>query len=63
VWFGEYAHLQCYNRRELAADPWIREDWGRPLARMVDLIWQQPGALGGAIWSGVDDVFHMRTET
>jgi hypothetical protein len=26
---------------------------------MVDLIWQQPGALGGAIWSGVDDVFHM----
>jgi hypothetical protein len=59
VWFGEYAHLQCYNRRELAADPWIREDWGRPLARMVDLLWQQPGALGGAIWSGVDDVFHM----
>jgi hypothetical protein len=26
---------------------------------MVDLIWEQPGALGGAIWSGVDDVFHM----
>ena len=40
-------------------DPWIREDWGRPLARMVDLMWEQPGALGGAIWSGVDDVFHM----
>ena len=59
VWFGEYAHLQCYNRRELVTDPWIREDWGRPLARMVDLIWEQPGALGGAIWSGVDDVFHM----
>ena len=59
VWFGEYAHLQCYNRRELATDPWVREDWGRPLARMVDLIWQQPGCLGGAVWSGVDDVFHM----
>jgi len=59
VWFGEYAHLQCYNRRELVTDPWIREDWGRPLARMVDLMWEQPGALGGAIWSGVDDVFHM----
>ncbi|NTV24335.1 MAG: MFS transporter [Nanoarchaeota archaeon] len=26
---------------------------------MVDLMWEQPGALGGAIWSGVDDVFHM----
>ncbi len=59
VWFGEYAHLQCYNRRELVTDPGIRDDWGRPLARMVDLIWQQPGCLGGAIWSGIDDVFHL----
>lgn len=59
VWFGEYAHVQCYNRRELVTDPGIRADWGRPLARMVDLMWQQPGCLGGAIWSGVDDVFHL----
>ncbi len=59
VWFGEYAHLQCYNRRELATDPGIREDWGRPLQRMVDLMWEQQGSLGGAIWSGIDDVFHL----
>lgn len=59
VWFGEYAHLQCYNRRELATDPGIREDWGRPLQRMVDLMWEQPGCLGGSIWSGIDDVFHL----
>lgn len=59
VWFGEYAHVQCYNRRELVTDPGIRSDWGRPLARMVDLIWQQPGCVGGAIWSGIDDVFQM----
>lgn len=59
VWFGEYAHLQCYNRRELATDPGIQEDWGRPLQRMVDLMWDQPGCLGGAIWSGIDDVFHL----
>jgi len=59
VWFGEYAHLQCYNRRELVTDPGIRPDWGRPLARMVDLMWKEPGCLGGAIWSGIDDVFHM----
>lgn len=57
VWFGEYAHVQCYNRMELEADPGIRADWGRPLARMVDLMWAQPGCLGGAIWSGIDDVF------
>ena len=59
TWFGEYAHLQCYNRVELATDPFIQEDWGRPLQRMVDLIWEQPGCLGGAIWSGIDDVFHL----
>lgn len=59
VWFGEYAHVQCYNRRELVTDPGIRADWGRPLARMVDRIWEQPGCLGGAIWSGLDDVFQL----
>lgn len=59
VWFGEYAHLQCYNRRELATDPGIQEDWSRPLQRMVDLMWEQPGCLGGSIWSGIDDVFHL----
>ena len=57
VWFGEYAHLQCYNRRENQTDPGIRDDWGRPLARMVDLFWKEPGCLGGAIWSGIDDLF------
>lgn len=57
VWFGEYAHVQCYNRMELETDPGVRADWGRPLARMVDLMWEQPGLLGGAIWSGIDDVF------
>ncbi|MDR2980930.1 MAG: hypothetical protein LBV12_01640 [Puniceicoccales bacterium] len=59
VIFGEYVHLQCYNRRELVTDPFIREDWGRPTARMVDLMWEQPGLVGGSIWSGIDDVFHL----
>ncbi len=57
LWFGEYAHLQCYNRRELMTDPSIHEDWSRPLQRMVDLMWKQKGCLGGAIWSGIDDIF------
>lgn len=59
VLFGEYAHVECYNRRELVTDPGIRDDWGRPLERMVDLMQQHPGCLGGAIWSGIDDTFHM----
>lgn len=63
VWFGEYVHVQCYNRKELATDPWIREDWGRPVARMVDLMWEQPGSLGGTVWNGIDDVFHLPDST
>ena len=57
VLFGEYCHVECYNRCELVTDPGIRDDWGRGLARMVDLMHEHPGCLGGAIWAGIDDVF------
>ncbi len=59
VLFGEYAHLQTYNRHELYTDPGVRDDWGRPFARMVDMMWAHDGCLGGAIWSGIDDTFHL----
>lgn len=59
LWFGEYAHLQSYNRRELMTDPSVHEDWSRPLQRMTDLMWNQKGSLGGAIWSGIDDLFYL----
>ncbi len=59
ILFGEYSHIECYNRRELVTDPGIRDDWGRPQERMVDLMQSHPGCLGGAIWSGIDDVFHL----
>ena len=59
VLFGEYAHLSCYNRRELATDPGLREAYGPPLVQMYDSIYHHPGCLGGAIWSGIDDIFHM----
>jgi hypothetical protein len=57
VLFGEYCHVECYNRRELATDPGVRDDWGRGFARMSDLMYQHDGCLGGAIWAGIDDVF------
>ena len=57
VLFGEYCHVECYNRRELATDPGVRDDWGRGFARMSDLMYQHNGCLGGAIWAGIDDVF------
>ncbi|MDR2982641.1 MAG: hypothetical protein LBV12_10395, partial [Puniceicoccales bacterium] len=59
LFFGEFVHIQCYNRHELVTDPFVRVDWARPTARMIDLIWEQPGCLGGAIWCGIDDVFHL----
>jgi hypothetical protein len=57
VLFGEYCHVECYNRRELATDPGVRDDWGRGFAHMSDLMYQHEGCLGGAIWAGIDDVF------
>lgn len=57
--FGEYAHLSTYNRRELATDPGVRSAYGAPLVRMYDSMYNHKGNLGGAIWSGIDDTFHL----
>lgn len=55
--YGEYCHLNCYNRSELAADPGLRDEYGRGFARMWEKIFGSAEVLGGAIWSGIDDVF------
>jgi len=57
--FGEYAHLSTYNRRELLTDPGIRDAYNAPLVTFVDSIYRHAGNLGGAIWSGIDDTFHL----
>jgi beta-galactosidase len=59
VLFGEYAHVSCYNRRELLTDPGVRSSYGKPLEMMYDSMYYHKGCLGGAIWSGIDDTFHM----
>ncbi|WP_160714985.1 glycoside hydrolase family 2 TIM barrel-domain containing protein [Chitinophaga solisilvae] len=59
VLFGEYAHLSCYNRRELATDPGIRSAYNAPLITFYDSVYHYKGCLGGAIWSGIDDIFHL----
>jgi beta-galactosidase/beta-glucuronidase len=59
VLFGEYAHLTCYNSRELVTDPGVRAAYGKYLVEMYDNMYYQPVCLGGAIWSGIDDIFHL----
>ncbi len=57
--FGEYCHLNVYNRRELVTDPGVRSDWALALAPTWENMYITKGALGGSIWSGIDDIFQM----
>ena len=57
--YGEYCHINCYNRTELAADPGVRDEYGRGFQRMWELINGSPVVLGGAIWAGINDIFFL----
>lgn len=59
TYFGEDAHLNAYNRRELITDPNLRDRWAEPFSELWDAIWVQPGALGMSIWAGIDDTFFL----
>ena len=56
---GEDVHIQTYNRREVATDPGVREEWGRCLAQAWEDLYHAKHVVGLAIWSGIDDVFVM----
>lgn len=57
--FGEYVHLNTYNRQEIVTDPGVRDAWGIGMEPMWNNIYYSRGCLGGAIWSGIDDVFYL----
>lgn len=55
VLHDEYVHVSCYNREELRRDPAVRSFWGEGIRMFWDNIWNTEGALGGAIWAGIDE--------
>lgn len=57
--YGEYCHLNVYNRSELVTDPGIRSDWALALQPMWENMYRTNGVLGGSIWSGIDDIFQL----
>ncbi|MCF7817511.1 MAG: hypothetical protein K9M54_06495 [Kiritimatiellales bacterium] len=56
---GEYAHLNCYNRRQFMTDPGLRDLWGEGIAAMWECMLSIPSCLGGNVWAGIDDFFFM----
>lgn len=57
--YGEYCHLNVYNRTELETDPGIRSDWALALSPTWENMYRTTGVLGGSIWSGIDDIFQL----
>ncbi|MBD5347307.1 MAG: beta-galactosidase [Bacteroides sp.] len=55
----EWAHPACYTYTTLRDDPGIREFWGQSLDKMWSGVMKSEGALGGAIWGYIDEVFHV----
>lgn len=59
VLHDEYAHIPCYNLDELQRDVNVRNFWGESVKKGWENIFTTDGALGGALWGGIDDVFYI----
>lgn len=59
IFYGEYNHLNCYNKTELAADPGLRDAWGRSHRRMWDLMFVSHATIGGTLWAAIDETFYL----
>lgn len=61
--YGEYCHINTYNRREILTDPGVRDNWGQGFSRMWENCYQSKSILGAAIWAGIDDIFYLPDST
>lgn len=59
VLLGEYAHLNCYNRRQFMTDPGLRDAWGEGIAAMWEQMLATESCLGGNVWAAIDDYFFL----
>ncbi|WP_313559242.1 glycoside hydrolase family 2 TIM barrel-domain containing protein [Ruminiclostridium cellobioparum] len=57
--YDEYAHIPAYlsDVPQIGDDPGIRDIYGESIKAFWEKIYNTEGALGGAIWSGIDDSF------
>jgi hypothetical protein len=55
VLHDESTHVPCYDIGAMRRDPGIRDFWGETILRYWDMLWEKKGALGCAIWAGIDD--------
>lgn len=61
--YGEYCHINTYNRREILTDPGVRDNWGQGFSRMWENCYSSKSILGAAIWAGIDDIFYLPDST
>jgi beta-galactosidase len=59
VLFDEWAHVACYNKPTLLADPNVRNFWAQSLDSMWTNLFEADGGLGGAIWCMIDETFML----
>ncbi|WP_168118930.1 glycoside hydrolase family 2 TIM barrel-domain containing protein [Paenibacillus sp. HB172176] len=56
VLHDESTHIPCYNKGEQQRDPGVKDFWGETIYRFWERLWETDGALGCAIWAGIDDI-------
>lgn len=63
VLHDEIAHVPVYQSGALRRDPAVHADWADSIADLLGRLHRDDGALGLAVWSGVDEQFALGSGT